>query len=262
MLNHQPSVFEKLQRVDDLIDRRVDVKRPVEPLPFRVRVVRDEEDLEKAIQVRHSAYARHMPELAQTLKLPEAADTQLGVAILLAESKLDGSPLGTVRIQANTHHALTLEKSVRLPAWLQGQTLAHVSRLAIAQGSAGRVIKTMLFKGLFRYWELQGIDWAVVAARKPLDRTYEQLLFDDVFPGEGFIPLAHMNQIPHRVMAFEVATAEERWTVSRHPLTNFVFHTHHPDLDVSGPSLQDSLAKAAASRTSTDRSVSAHLVST
>lgn len=203
-----------------------------ERLPFTVRVVRNEADLRKAVRIRQQAYARHMPEVAQGLGAPEAVDTQDGVVVLLAESKVDGTPLGTARIQTNQFEALALEKSVELPAWLQGKSLAHVSRLGIVQGQAGRLVKLMLFKGLFKYWEQNGIDWAVVAARTPLDRMYQQLLFKDVFPGQGLTPLAHMNNIPHRVMAFEVATAYARWRQARHPLTQFIFFTHHPDLDV------------------------------
>jgi hypothetical protein len=203
-----------------------------ERLPFTVRLVRNEADLRKAVQIRQQAYARHMPEVAQGLGAPEAVDTQDGVVILLAESKVDGSPLGTARIQTNQFETLALEKSVVLPEWLLGKSLAHVSRLGIVQGQAGRLVKLMLFKGLFKYWEQNGIDWAVVAARTPLDRMYQQLLFKDVFPGQGFTPLAHMNNVPHRVMAFEVATAYARWRQAGHPLTQFIFFTHHPDLDV------------------------------
>jgi len=204
-----------------------------EQLPFTVRLVRNDEDLLKAVQIRHSAYARHMPAVAETLKSPERIDTEDGVVVLLAESKLDGSPLGTARIQTNQFRPLGLEESVDFPEWLNGRTLAHISRLGIIQGTGGRLVKFMLFKGLFKYWEQNGVEWAVVAARTPLDRMYQQLLFEDVFPGQGFTPLAHMNNIPHRVMAFEVGTALERWTQARHPLTDFIFHTNHPDLDVS-----------------------------
>jgi len=204
-----------------------------EQLPFTVRLVRSDEDLLKAVQIRHSAYARHMPAVAKTLEAPEKLDTADDVAILLAESKLDGSPLGTARIQTNQLRPLGLEESVQLPDWLKGRTLAHISRLGIVQGHSGRLVKYMLFKGLFLYWEQNGIDWAVVAARPPLDRMYLQLLFEDMFPGQGFTPLPHMNNVPHRVMAFEVATARERWARANHPLTDFMCHTSHPDLDIS-----------------------------
>ncbi len=203
-----------------------------ERLPFTVKLVRTEEDLRKAVQIRQSAYSRHMPAVADKLKAPEAVDTQDGVVVLLAESKVDGSPLGTARIQTNRYAPLALEKSIDLPAWLQGKSLAHVSRLGVVQGGIGRLVKLMLFKGLFNWWEQNDVDWAVVAARTPLDRMYEQLLFQDVFPGQGYTPLPHMDNIPHRVMAFEVASAFDRWNHAQHPLKNFIFHTRHVDLDI------------------------------
>ncbi len=205
---------------------------PEERLPFTVKLVGNEDDLKKAVQIRHSAYARHMPSVAETLKVPESIDREAGVVVLLAESKLDGSPLGTMRIQTNRYKPLALEQSIDLPDWLTSCSLAHVSRLGIEQGSIGRLVKLTLFKGLFNYWEQNDIEWAVVAARSPLDRMYMQLMFQDVFPGQGFIPLPHMNNVPHRVMAFEVGTARARWTEANHPLLKFLIHTSHPDIDV------------------------------
>jgi hypothetical protein len=78
----------------------------------------------------------------------------------------------------------------------------------------------------------------VIAARTPLDRQYAALLFRDVYGEKEFIPLAHAANIPHRVMAFEVGTAERRWHAADHPLYDFMITTHHPDIDLSeAPSL-------------------------
>jgi hypothetical protein len=74
----------------------------------------------------------------------------------------------------------------------------------------------------------------VIGARSPLDRQYESLLFQDVFPGRGYVPLAHAGNIPHRVLAFEMATADARWRAAQHPLYALFCRTHHPDIDVRG----------------------------
>lgn len=203
-----------------------------ESLPFTVRLVRNEDDLNKAVQIRHSAYARHMPKVAQTLIFPEKSDTQDGVVVLLAESKLDGSPLGSVRIQTNRYRPLSLEKSIQLPAWLKDQSLAQVSRFGIVNGTIGRMVKMVLVKGCLQYSERSGINWNVIAARAPLDRAYRQLTYQDIFPDMGYIPLAHMDNVPHRIMGFEVETCTTRLTQLNHPLLNFFCHTHHIDLDV------------------------------
>lgn len=203
-----------------------------ERLPFTVRLVRNEEDLQKAVQIRQMAYARHMPDVAKTLTGPEKTDTEDGVGILLAVSKVDGSPLGSVRIQTNRFQPLSLEKSVALPGWMRGMSLAQVSRFGVIHGSIGRLVKMILVKGCLQYSQAHEIDWDVIAARPPLDKMYRQLTYQDIFPDAGYIPLPHMGNAPHRIMGFEVATCNERLTAANHPLLNFFCHTLHPDLDV------------------------------
>jgi hypothetical protein len=205
---------------------------PTERLPFTVRRVGDEDSLRKAVRIRHAAYARHVPDFARTLALPEACDYADDTVVLLAESKLDGSALGTARIQTNRHGPLHLEESIALPDWLQGRRLAEVTRLGVSEGRVGHVVKVALMKAFFQYWEQSGTEFAIATGRAPIDRQYEQLMFSDVFEPGQMIPLQHVGGIPHRVMAFEVATAEARWTAANHPLLKFVRQTNHPDIQV------------------------------
>lgn len=244
MLHHATSsVFQprRIQTMGSRVDSLNAQTMTEERLAFTVRLVRNEEDLNKAVQIRHSAYARHMPAVAETLIFPEKADTEDGVVVLLAESKLDGSPLGTVRIQTNRYQPLSLEKSVDLPAWLMDQPLAQVSRLGITQGIIGRMVKIILVKASFQYCEHQEIRWAMVAARAPLDRQYAQLMFEDVFPGSKYIPLPHMNNVPHRVMQFEIETGKSRWTEACHPLLKFFCDTYHPDIAIDDSDITGSM---------------------
>ena len=207
---------------------------PTERLPFTVRRVGDHDAMRKAVQIRQAAYARHVPEFARSLALPEACDFADDTIVLLAESKLDGSPLGSVRIQTNAVRALGVEESIVLPEWLQGRRLAEVTRLGVGEGRIGRLVKIALMKAMYEFWIENDIEWAVATGRAPIDRQYEQLLFTDVFADKTMIPLRHVGGIPHRVMAFEVATAEARWTAAQHPLLAFVRGTHHPDIDIHG----------------------------
>ncbi len=204
-----------------------------ERLPFTVRVVRNESDLSKAVSIRAAAYGRHMPEFGEKLRVAEATDSEPGVTVLLAESKLDGSPMGTLRIQSNAHLPLKVEQSVTLPRWLRDKPLAEVSRLGIVGGTIGRLVKIVLIKAAFQFCEQDGIDWAIVAARAPLDKQYDQLMFEDLFPEQGFIPMRHGNDIPHRVLGFEIETGHQRWSDARHPLLQFFSYTEHTDVDVS-----------------------------
>jgi N-acyl amino acid synthase FeeM len=203
-----------------------------ERLPFTVRVARDEGQLRKAVSIRQRAYGRHVPALGELLRLPEAKDREQGCVVLVAESKLDGEPLGTLRIQTNRHRSLAIESSVELPEWLTGHVLGEATRLGVAEGRPGRVVKTMLFKALYLYCQDQGIEWMVIGARPPLDRMYEALLFADVFPDKAYFPLKHAGNIPHRILALDIAGADARWRSVKHPMYDLFTKTRHPDIDI------------------------------
>jgi hypothetical protein len=212
-----------------------------EHLPFTVKVVRNAVELRKAIQIRHAAYNRHVPALAEILRSAEPLDNEDGVVVLLAESKLDGSPIGTMRIQSNRYRPLALEQSVELPAALTQRSLAEATRLGVTEERVGRLVKTVLFKAYFLYCQKAGIDWMVIAGRTPIDRQYDRLLFKDVYPGLGYVKLAHANNMPHRILSFDVSAAEVNWAAAKHPLFDFIFRTSHPDIDLrdSAPFIRD-----------------------
>ena len=202
-----------------------------ERLSFVVRCVRDEAELAKAVSIRRSAYGRHVPELAARFVAPEASDLDGSSRVLVALSKLDGAPLGSMRFRTNQNHPLDVEHSVRFPATLSGRVLAEATRLAVTQAAEGRVVKAMLLKSMFLYCEANGVDCIVAAARSPMDRFYHWLLFEDVFPGGDFIPMAHAAMIPHRVMMCDVIETKRRWIEANHPWFDLFFRTHHPDVE-------------------------------
>lgn len=217
-----------------------DVAMKEETLPFTIRVVSNIQDLEKAVRIRHAAYMRHVPGFANALTLPEDADSEQGVVVLLAESKFDGSPIGTMRIQTNSYKPLTLEQSVALPDSMRTKRLAEATRLGVTQERVGRMVTTALFKAFFLYCRQNHIDFMVIAARSPVDRQYDRLLFKDVYPEAGYIPLKHAGDLPHRILALDVNGAESVWTKARQPLLNFILHTFHDDINVVGTSLYQS----------------------
>ena len=201
-----------------------------ELLPFVIRPAVAEEDLRKAADIRHRAYARHVPEFAASLLEPEPEDYGDGSLVLLAEAKLDGSPVGTMRIQTNSGNPLKLEQSLRLPGWLAGTSLAEATRLGVEQSAVGRIVRMALFKAYYFFCLDAAIDWMVITARKPLDRIYEGLLFQDVLPGGALVPMHHVGNMPHRVMAFSVPDADRNWVAVQHPLYQFMVQTVHPDI--------------------------------
>jgi hypothetical protein len=202
-----------------------------EYLPFTVRVVQNEQDLLKAVRLRHSAYSRHIAELANHLQEPEANDWTPGTIVLLAESKLDGSALGTMRIQTNRFEPLALEHDVALPDWLQNQGMAEATRLGVTQAAAGRLVKTVLFKAYYLYCIENNLPYMVITARAPIDRQYDRLLFKDVYPNMGYMPMPHVFNLPHRLMYLNAPKAKAAWDSTNHPLTDFMVHTNHPDIN-------------------------------
>ncbi len=208
------------------------LKANAERLPFRIRVVRDESDLAKAVGLRKSAYGRHIPELGVRMGV-EDCDRSMGTTVLLAEAKFDRAPLGTIRVQTNDCAPLAVEHSVALPDWCRSGRLAEATRLSVANGGAGRMVKMMLFKALFLLCEQQDINWLIITARSPIDREYEAMQFTDIFADRQFIPMGHVGGLPHRVMAGQVSVARQRWKEAGHPLYRFVFETDHPDIDLS-----------------------------
>jgi hypothetical protein len=203
-----------------------------EVLPFTVKLVSSEKDLLKAVQIRHAAYNRHLPDFAEKLREPEPMDMEKGTVILLAQSKVDGAPLGTMRIQTNRYHGLPLEQSVNLPEHLQGQVLAEATRLGVTEERIGRLVKNYLFKAFFLYCQQTRVDNMVIAGRSPVDRQYERLLFQDIYPEPVYYPMKHAADMGHRVMFLSVANARAIWSDAKHPLFEFIFETFHDDINL------------------------------
>jgi hypothetical protein len=212
---------------------------PVEHLPFTVKIVENASDLQKAIEIRHRAYARHVPEFAETLRFPEAADHAPDTVVVLAQSRLDFSPLGTLRIQKNDRNPLPVEQSVRLPLWATDSHLIEISRLGVVTGVLGRVVKAALMKAAYLYCIENRIDWVIATGRRPIDRQYENMLFKDVFPGLGFMPIAHVGNIPHRVMTLPIPELAELWSSRDHVLSKFFFATQHPGISIQSSENSD-----------------------
>jgi hypothetical protein len=202
-------------------------------LSFRVRIVRTEEHLSKAVQIRAASYGRHHPEVAALLQSAEEADRAPFALVLLAESKLDGGALGTLRIETNARGPLPIEGLLPAQSQYTGKTIAFVTRLAVrGGGQEATLVKLALFKALHRYCLACQIDWVVVTARPPMDRQYVRLGFVDIYDRETLVPIPWNEQIPMRLMALEVISCEREWRRTGHPLYAFMFVDYTPDIEI------------------------------
>lgn len=225
-----------------------------ERLPFVVRFVRSEAELHDAVAIRRSAYGRHLPELAARFAAPESSDIDGSSRVLVALSRLDGMPLGSMRFRTNEERPLDVEQSIVLPEYLRQAYLAEATRLAVTQLAVGRTVKAMLMKAMFQHCKTIGVSHFVVTARHPMDRFYNWLLFEEAIPDAGFIPMPHVGMIPHRVLTCDLAKTERRWAECEHPWYALFFQTHHQDIqldtgDTRRPALERGQAETAPQRT-------------
>jgi hypothetical protein len=203
-----------------------------ESLPFKVGIA-SRQSLFEVARLRAESYGKHLPTLAESLSQPESADFARGCEVFVAKSKLDGSLLGTLRTHSNAFNALPMQTSIKLPERFRHTRMVETTRLCIKGSPNASVVRGALFKALYQYCMQQNVAWIMVAGRRPVDRIYDGLLFDDVDKPGTFYPMAHAAGVPHRVMCFSLSDAEYRWRTQQHPLYQFVIETRHTDVDVS-----------------------------
>lgn len=201
-------------------------------LPFTVRIVRNEEQLNKAVYIRSEAYGRHWPNLMANLQKPETQDRDPNSLIILAESKADGGALGTMRIDTNLTSPLQLEYDIQLPPEISSSPIAYVTRMGVKQGRLGSLVKLSLFKSLHRYCLAKQLGWILAGVRPPNDRDYVRLGFHDLIEEAKLVPITSSGGVPVRLMAFEVRTAERNWHTAGNPLYEFMFKAYHPDIEI------------------------------
>jgi hypothetical protein len=201
-------------------------------LPFTVRLVRTEEHLLKAVQVRAQAFLRHAPQFGAQLLEPEEADRTRGNVVLLAESKSTGEPEGSIRIETNLNFRTELEAVVRLPDFLRDKTIAQVGRLGVKAGPDGTLVKRALFKALYRFCLATQIDYMLVAARTPVDREFMKLGFREVFEQPTLLSFPSQGKKHLRLFVFDVPAGERTWREAKHPLYKFMIEDFHPDIEI------------------------------
>jgi len=202
-------------------------------LPFRIIEARTEAELEQVARIRSVSYGRHLPDLAETMKCPDANDRNPAYKSLLALSKLDGSCLGTVRIQiADTEQSecLQFEQSFALPAALRQGKVAEIARLAIPQDKSSLSVRIMLIKAAYWYCRFSKVSHVFLCARRPLDRFYKGFDLADLTPGAEFVNMAHIGNVPHRIFWFHSRDIEAHWKSISNPMYPLFFRTLHPDV--------------------------------
>ncbi len=202
----------------------------VERLPFTVRVVSTAQDLAKAVEVRSSAYARHMPSLGQALRTPEAEDLKSDVLVLLAERKLDAQPLGTLRLQSNVRRPLRLEGEAPPLASFTSNRLVESTRLGVDLGGTSKMVTAALVKATYEICHATAADFNVTGGRRAMVQFFRSLQYDEL--EDGPFPISFGNDIPHWIFVMPVREFEARLRESQHWYYDFMSKTAHPDIKI------------------------------
>lgn len=218
---------------DEAVEGEGSYVQPGEELPIRVRVVRTENQLRKAIKVRADAYGRHTPSFADSLRAVEDDDKSASSLVLLCESKVTGDAVGTLRIHTNFESPTYLERVLALPDFLRSSGIAYVTRLAVANGANGTFVKLAMFKALYRYCFATQISWILAVARDPVDRDFVRLGFQDILgSGRKLRRPEDFGEVDVRPLYFSVLDAEHEWRAAGHPLYDFMVRKTHPDIEI------------------------------
>ncbi|MEY4765880.1 MAG: hypothetical protein RI907_2553 [Pseudomonadota bacterium] len=202
-----------------------------QPLPFRVRIARDDKDLCRAAAVRALAYGRRVPGMDDMLSAPEPDDRRPDAVVLIAEAKDNGDVLGSLRMTTNLQQPLHMEHELTLPDVFRGRVLLEAGRLTVRSTPEARMVSSALYKALYEVSFHAGIDEVLVTARSPVDRIYRAMQFRDALDGRK-IALPSVLNLPHGLYHLPVRDADALWRAAECPMYPFMAQTHHPDIEI------------------------------
>lgn len=202
-------------------------------LPFRMRIAKSAQDIQRVCQHRGEAYARHQPDLVQRLALhePEADDLRDDVVLVMAESHEDGSILGSLRLSTNINTPLRFEREFELPQRFKQKSLMEAGRMVTQNGPAGRMVVPALIKVTSEVSYRVGADFVMLIARAPLDRMYKAWQFEDMYNGERVMTSAQPG-VPVTLFFMDIPKVDHRLRSANCPIYHFMAETHHPDIDL------------------------------
>jgi len=121
--------------------------------------------------------------MVTTVDRPEAEDHRPETLLLMAESRTTGQLLGAARLIHNGHVPLKLEQAFGVQGLFQSRFVAEAGRLTVLGIPESRMATLALVKAMYEICFHAGIEWAAITARRPMDRVYLAMQFDDVLNG-------------------------------------------------------------------------------
>ncbi|MEO7057943.1 MAG: hypothetical protein ABI143_14155, partial [Caldimonas sp.] len=147
---------------------------------------------------------------------------------LLAERKLDGRPIGTLRLQSNISRPLRLQGEAPPLNVFADKRLLESTRLGVEAGMSNRVVTAALIKAAFEICHAAGIDYNVTGGRRSMAHVFRSMCFEELEGGP--FPISFGDNIPHWI--FVAATREflRKLRTAGHWYYDFFSRTEHPDI--------------------------------
>ncbi len=198
-------------------------------LPFRVRIASDPQDVSRAVEIRASAYSRHLPHVGEALRTAEAEDFRSDVLLLIAERKLDRRAIGTLRLEPNFTGPMRVESETTLPPQLQGRRLVETSRLGVENGNDGILVTASLVKAAFEVCRVCAVDYTISVGRRSMAEVFRSMCFDAI---AGPVHMSYAPRTPFWIFTAAVVGWEARLRAESPRYSSFMVETEHPDIDV------------------------------
>ena len=197
-----------------------------------VKLVRTEESLERAVDVRRASYGRHTPEMEALLRVPERLDLAPEAVVFVATDSNTGRTLGSMRVLTNVNGPLEFETSVELPERYRNSNISLVQRLSIVAGPNGLYAKKALFKAFYLYSLAMQIEWMFLYTPPPRDKLFFRLGFAPVLNGESVIAGAFSDGRAVRLLALRVWDVEPLWRNEIPEWHQFFFKQYTPGIKI------------------------------
>ena len=214
-------------------DRQVwDVPGHIPSSPYKIRIVRTQEQLDNVVAVRCQAYSERLQALASKVQQPGPLDFTHDPIVLIAENSLTGEAVGTLRVNTGPQ-ILELLQDVQLPDDLTQHRVAFVSRMAVIGDVHDRpLVRNLLQKAVFQLSVAKQLSRILLLAVHPRERLFYRCGFRDVFSdGAPRFP-RFLDYFPVKALYADTYALEREWKEEKHPLYDFLFRTFHPEIEV------------------------------
>jgi hypothetical protein len=178
--------------------------------------------------------------VGEALRTAEKEDLRSDVLLLIAERKLDGRPIGTMRLEPNFNGPLRIERETTLPGLYRRSRLIETTRLGVGDGSTGSMVMAALVKAAFEICRACDVGYAIAVGRRSMAEMFRSMCFDAV---EGPVRISYAKNVPLWIFAIPILEWESRLRAKGHFYFDFMARTEHPDIAIEYDAVFEAFGK-------------------